>query len=463
MEGKVLDVNRTKSTIELCEGAMYLFFDTETTGLNRNKDHLVQIAWALANDNGDVHEEECHVIRPDGFIIPSASANIHGIATAEAMRIGKPLENILARFASAASKATVIVAHNLSFDFAILQHEFSVAGLSFPLHRKVQVCTMKLSTTWCRLPKLNGSSGFKYPRLDELYYRLFGEGFDSAHDALADTRACMRCYYELVSKEIITPPIISSSTLFSKIAHTAVVREQNILHFPNDKSRGVIKFYSHALDEIFQKKEARGVVSVPSGQYICLTIDQEVKDFSFLKHCDPNFMLNELDFSSSKVEDNHLLFISKLHSLRKINFRTASISGAGFLYLRGIPNLEYIDLMGCKKLTDDSMRHIGAIFAIKTINLGGASITDKGIAYLGSLNRLEELYLWSTNITDSCLQKLKGLVSLKHLSLHRTEISDKGIAALESLQNLESLSLDRTGISTEKKAFLVREFGWEIS
>mgnify|MGYP000730892693 CR=1 FL=1 len=32
----------------------------------------------------------------------------------------------------------------------------------------------------------------------ELHQKLFGEGFEGAHHALADVRACARCYFELV-------------------------------------------------------------------------------------------------------------------------------------------------------------------------------------------------------------------------------------------------------------------------
>lgn len=185
---------------------MYLFFDTETTGLSSLKDHVVQLAWVLTDNAGNIKADECHVIRPDGYSIPTAAAKIHGITTAKACEIGQPLGLVLKRFSDAAARATTVIAHNLSFDLGILKHDYKIADLPFPLHGQTQICTMKLSTVWCRLPKLNGSTGFKWPRLEELHYRLFGEGFDGAHDALADSHACRRCYFELVKRNIISPP-----------------------------------------------------------------------------------------------------------------------------------------------------------------------------------------------------------------------------------------------------------------
>lgn len=185
---------------------MYLFFDTETTGLSNNKDHVVQLAWVLADSEGNICVEECYVIRPDGYSIPDAAARIHGISTTKACQIGQPLRFVLSRFSDVAARAKIVVAHNLSFDLGILKHDYKIAELAFPLHGKIQICTMKLSTAWCRLPKLNGSKGFKWPKLEELHFRLFGEGFDGAHDALEDSRACLRSYFELVNLGVIIPP-----------------------------------------------------------------------------------------------------------------------------------------------------------------------------------------------------------------------------------------------------------------
>ncbi len=182
---------------------MFLFFDTETTGLSRNSDHVVQIAWILTDQHGNVVTEKSHVIRPSGYSIPPSAVQIHGISTAYALDKGKPLKWVLEQLTADAALASAAIAHNLSFDLGILQTDYTKASLDFPFHRMTQICTMKLSTTWCRIPKLNGSPGFKFPKLEELHYRLFGHSFDNAHDALADTRACMRCYFELIKIGVI--------------------------------------------------------------------------------------------------------------------------------------------------------------------------------------------------------------------------------------------------------------------
>lgn len=182
---------------------MYLFIDTETTGLNKNSDHVVQIAWILAHDQYSLHEQECFIIRPDGYLVPPQAAKIHKITTERALREGVPLASVLSALSKAAAKSNVLIAHNLTFDVGMLESSYRRAVLDYPLDRHAQICTMKSSAQWCAIPHYSGRSGYKWPKLTELHERLFGHSFAGAHDALSDVKACMRCYFELVRRGVI--------------------------------------------------------------------------------------------------------------------------------------------------------------------------------------------------------------------------------------------------------------------
>ena len=183
---------------------MYLFFDTETTGIPRNYrapvedldnwPRLVQLAWMLADGQGNEVSSAEHIVRPEGFVIPEDAARVHGISTERALREGAALAEVLAAVASGIGSATTLVAHNMPFDEMILGAEFLRAGFLNPLAGKERLCTMQAGTDVCRLP---GPYGFKWPKLQELYRTLFGESFSGEHQALADVRACARCFFEL--------------------------------------------------------------------------------------------------------------------------------------------------------------------------------------------------------------------------------------------------------------------------
>lgn len=185
---------------------MYLFIDTETTGRNPNKSRSVQIAWILADRYGHVLIEESHIIRPEGFQIELGAIEIHGITHFKAMSHGKPIEIVLNKLFDAIRYADVIIGHNISFDIKILQNDIKKAGINFNFDLFPKICTMMSSTAWCGITKLNGKSGFKWPKLNELHIRCFGFSFDGAHDALTDVKATMRCFYHLLAIDVIEPP-----------------------------------------------------------------------------------------------------------------------------------------------------------------------------------------------------------------------------------------------------------------
>jgi DNA polymerase III epsilon subunit-like protein len=119
---------------------------------------------------------------------------VHGITTERARAEGLPLETVLDLVAAAIEQAGVLIAHNIAFDEKVLGAEFLRAGRENPLDRLPHRCTMTTAVDICRLP---GLYGFKWPKLSELHQTLFGEGFEGAHQAIADVRACARCYHEL--------------------------------------------------------------------------------------------------------------------------------------------------------------------------------------------------------------------------------------------------------------------------
>jgi antitoxin component YwqK of YwqJK toxin-antitoxin module len=185
-----------------------LFFDTETTGISKES-HLVQVAWILMNLDREIINANEYIIYPDGYEIPANASAIHGITTKKAQNEGVDLEIVLKQFTVHASWANVIVGHNVNFDFRIMQTAYKNASMDFPLDNKTKVDTMTSSTQWCKLPKANGR-GYKWPKLEELYYKLFNEHFDNAHSAIADTKATMTCYFKLVDLGVIKGPNLNS-------------------------------------------------------------------------------------------------------------------------------------------------------------------------------------------------------------------------------------------------------------
>ncbi len=183
---------------------MYLFFDTETTGLPKNWKapvtdlnnwpRLVQLAFLYYDEDGNKISEGNFIVKPEGFSIPAEASRIHGISTERALREGHLIGSVLEHFSSFVEIAGFLVAHNMSFDEKIVGSELLRNGMANIIPSKSRICTMEKSTNFCAL---SGPYGYKWPKLSELHYKLFRTGFDEAHNAAVDITATAKCFWEL--------------------------------------------------------------------------------------------------------------------------------------------------------------------------------------------------------------------------------------------------------------------------
>lgn len=189
---------------------MYLFFDTETTGLPKNWKapvtdtnnwpRLVQLAYLVYDEAGVEIGAGDYLIKPEGFTISAEATRIHGISQERAQREGLPLEPVLTDFHQLIQQAQYLVAHNMSFDEKIIGAEFLRQGLPNLLPHKNKICTMQGSTDFCAIP---GPYGYKWPKLSELYDRLFQAQFEEAHNAAVDIKATARCFWALRANNVL--------------------------------------------------------------------------------------------------------------------------------------------------------------------------------------------------------------------------------------------------------------------
>ena len=90
-----------------------------------------------------------------------------------------------------------IIAHNASFDVNILKNEMKHLGFPDIDLSKYVYCTKKNTVNLCKIP-IKGKNYYKFPKLGELYFHLFGKDPDiRLHDALNDTKVLYDCCKEL--------------------------------------------------------------------------------------------------------------------------------------------------------------------------------------------------------------------------------------------------------------------------
>jgi DNA polymerase III epsilon subunit-like protein len=129
------------------------------------------------------------------------------------------MEKALNIFIKKAKNSKVLVAHNLDFDINLImseiwrlhifyrkkEHEKSkyIDMINVLLNTKIY-CTMLNTIDLCKIPfknsydnKNNKKDNWKYPKLEELYEKLFNKKPTNCHNSLYDIRHTAKCFFKL--------------------------------------------------------------------------------------------------------------------------------------------------------------------------------------------------------------------------------------------------------------------------
>ena len=206
-----LDATRYKKNCYTKKPLMFLAFDVETVGFpkkwNRpysdtfNWPRMVRIAWIHYDEQRKVIGQANHIIQPEGFEIPYDSERFHKISTDKAREEGEDLRTVLKAFTATVDEATYAIAHNLNLDQNVVGAELYRKSIENRLFSLEGYCTMREGTYFCRLPGKDGR--FKWPTLQELHLKLFGEQFKNAYDPIVDAEMTAKCFFKLVDMEEI--------------------------------------------------------------------------------------------------------------------------------------------------------------------------------------------------------------------------------------------------------------------
>lgn len=189
-------------------------FDTETTGFplfkapsdHPDQPHIVDICALLYTPEGELVDSFEAMVRPDGWDIPNAAAVIHGITNEIALEHGIPEACAIEGFLSIWNRASLRVAHNVSFDDRIMRigfKRFSDPWVAEAFREGEKFCTCSSTTSIVQCPPTEKmiaagrGKQFKQPTVSEAYKFFTGEELVGAHRARADAEACARVYFAL--------------------------------------------------------------------------------------------------------------------------------------------------------------------------------------------------------------------------------------------------------------------------
>jgi len=171
----------------------YAVIDLETTGLDPNAEHIVEIAVVQLDPDARIEHEWSTLIRqPMGRHI--GAKQIHGLNWFS-LRSGVSLIDALQHTAQLI-EGRIMVAHNAKFDHGFLDAASRRCGVALPINGPLCTLDLARATTNSRSREMTSersspamSSGRTSNKLAVVCER-YGVPFESQHRALQDARAC---------------------------------------------------------------------------------------------------------------------------------------------------------------------------------------------------------------------------------------------------------------------------------
>ena len=195
--------------------AHYLFIDTETTGLPKDRNaaffecenwpYIVQISIIVLDSNMNKIGEDNYILSPENYTIPQDSTKIHGITNEYAKKYGAKRKVVLDYMRVLLQTVNYVIGHNVAFDISILKaelyrewdKEWGNGDWLFYSQKYKMVDTMQMGAYLCNIPSTIKGEKYKWPTLDELYRKLFGKSFQGKHNAMNDVRATYECFCKM--------------------------------------------------------------------------------------------------------------------------------------------------------------------------------------------------------------------------------------------------------------------------
>lgn len=207
------------NNLEEIRNKKVLFLDLETSGLmsatinanapeerfpdyknleNYDTSRIVSAGWLyMLNWDYDyeigIENINEHIIKPENFIIPQSSINIHKITNEEANKNGKELNGVLKKIEKIIEDADYIVGYNIYFDISILLSEFyrknRVSGINKILQLKKDkkiICLGIICSKEAKPVNYKPFRKYQMPKQSDVYAKCFNKELVNAHSAKYD-------------------------------------------------------------------------------------------------------------------------------------------------------------------------------------------------------------------------------------------------------------------------------------
>ncbi len=171
-------------------------FDTETTGLDVQKEHIIQLSLVkVETDNWEVLDQRDWYILPEGdFSIPAEAEAVHHISKDFLLEHGVGLRSVHDELLSFTAGCDMLSYNGNGYDAPILHYNLNRLGLDFPFEGRTWYDALLLERIHTEGMTDPGTGEKVHNNLTAAYTRYYGHPFEGAHNSLDDVLATIEVF-----------------------------------------------------------------------------------------------------------------------------------------------------------------------------------------------------------------------------------------------------------------------------
>ena len=177
-------------------------FDTETTGLDVQKDHIIQLSLVKVEteDWQVVDQRNWYLLPEEEFTIPAEAEAVHHISKAFLLENGVSLRSVYDEFLAFTDGCNMLSYNGNGYDAPILYYNLARLGLTFAFEGRTWFDALLLERVHMA-GKIDPATGERYHcNLTASYTRYYGHPFEGAHNALDDVMATIEVFKAQVAE-----------------------------------------------------------------------------------------------------------------------------------------------------------------------------------------------------------------------------------------------------------------------
>lgn len=170
-------------------------FDTETTGLDVQKEHIIQLSLVkFETDNWSILDQRDWYILPEGeFTIPAEAEAVHHISKDFLLEHGVSLRSVYDDFVAFVGTHDMLSYNGNGYDAPLMHYNFERAGLKFDFNNRTWYDALLLERIHTA-GQLDENGEKLHNNLTAAYTRYYGHPFEGAHNSLDDVMATIEVF-----------------------------------------------------------------------------------------------------------------------------------------------------------------------------------------------------------------------------------------------------------------------------